>query len=118
MPPQPIDRFYLLYSDSLSELPVLQFQDVILSTLECRVFVRGQEVKLKPQEFRLLKFLISHAQQVWSRRQLLAQAWGEDFSGTPKTVDFHVRKLREKIELDPSNPEYIMTVRGSGYRFG
>ncbi len=103
---------------SLPQLPVLQFQDVILYLQAYRVFVRGQEVKLKPKEFRLLKLLMSYPHQVWSRGQLLAQVWGEDFEGDMKTVDVHIRKLREKLELDPSHPKYIITVRGFGYRFG
>ena len=56
--------------------------------------------------------------RVWTREQLLEKIWGSDFMGDSKTVDVHIRWLREKLEVDPSNPEYLVTVRGFGYRFG
>jgi len=98
--------------------PVLQFKEVFLYPQECRVLVRGQEVNLSPKEFRLLELFMSYARRVWSREQLLDQVWGPDFVGDSKTVDVHIRWLREKLELDPSHPEYLVTVRGFGYRFG
>ncbi len=98
--------------------PILQFKDVTLYPQECRVLVRGQEVNLSPKEFRLLELFMSYARRVWSREQLLDQVWGPDFVGDSKTVDVHIRWLREKLELDPSHPEYLVTVRGFGYRFG
>ncbi|AKG23404.1 winged helix-turn-helix domain-containing protein [Calothrix sp. 336/3] len=103
---------------SLPQLPVLQYKDINLYPQECRVLVRGQEVNLSPKEFRLLELFMSYARRVWSREQLLDQVWGPDFVGDSKTVDVHIRWLREKLELDPSRPEYIVTVRGFGYRFG
>lgn len=98
--------------------PVLQYKDVMLYPQECRVVVRGQQANLSPKEFRLLEVFMSYARRVWSREQLLDQVWGPDFVGDSKTVDVHIRWLREKLELDPSRPEYIVTVRGFGYRFG
>ncbi len=77
----------------------------------------GNSLHLKPKEFDLLAFLMSHRGQVFSRDQLLQQLWGYDYLGDSRTVDVHVRWLREKIEADPSNPELIETVRGVGYRF-
>ncbi|BAY12369.1 winged helix-turn-helix domain-containing protein [Calothrix sp. NIES-2098] len=103
---------------ALPQLPVLKYKDVSLNPQECRVLVRGQEVSLSPKEFRLLELFMSYARRVWSREQLLDQVWGPDFVGDSKTVDVHIRWLREKLELDPSRPEYIVTVRGFGYRFG
>jgi two-component system phosphate regulon response regulator PhoB len=76
------------------------------------------EVNLSPKEFRLLELFINHPRRVWSREHLLDQVWGADFMGDSKTVDVHIRWLREKLELDPSHPQYIITVRGFGYRFG
>jgi two-component system, OmpR family, phosphate regulon response regulator PhoB len=111
----------LLRRQRLSNLPqlsVLKFKDVTLNPQECRVLVRGQEVSLSPKEFRLLELFMSYARRVWSREQLLDQVWGPDFVGDSKTVDVHIRWLREKLEQDPSHPEYIVTVRGFGYRFG
>jgi two-component system, OmpR family, phosphate regulon response regulator PhoB len=103
---------------NLPQIPVLKFKDVTLNPQECRVLVRGQEVSLSPKEFRLLELFMSYARRVWSREQLLDQVWGPDFVGDSKTVDVHIRWLREKLEQDPSHPEYIVTVRGFGYRFG
>lgn len=104
--------------NSLPQLPLLQFKDITLYSQECRVTVRGEEVNLSPKEFRLLELFITHPRRVWSREQLLDQVWGADFVGDSKTVDVHIRWLREKLEKDPSHPEYIITVRGFGYRFG
>jgi len=100
------------------QMPVLQFRDVELYPQECRVTVRGTEVSLSPKEFRLLELFIGSPRRVWSREQLIEQIWGPDFLGDTKTVDVHIRWLREKLEPDPSHPEYIVTVRGFGYRFG
>jgi two-component system phosphate regulon response regulator PhoB len=61
---------------------------------------------------------MSNPRRVWSRDQLIDQVWGADFLGDTKTVDVHIRWLREKLEQDPSQPEYLITVRGFGYRFG
>ncbi|MBR8834628.1 MAG: response regulator transcription factor [Stigonema ocellatum SAG 48.90 = DSM 106950] len=103
---------------SLPQLPVLQYGDLTLYPQECRVLVRSREVALSPKEFRLLELFMSYARRVWSREQLLDQVWGPDFVGDSKTVDVHIRWLREKLEQDPSHPEYLVTVRGFGYRFG
>lgn len=100
------------------QLAMLQFKEITLYPQECRVVVRGQEVNLSPKEFRLLDLFMNHPRRVWSREHLLDQVWGVDFVGDSKTVDVHIRWLREKLELDPSHPEYIITVRGFGYRFG
>jgi|GEM_PF-16686 len=97
---------------------VLQFKEVTLYPQECRVVVREREVNLSPKEFRLLELFLSYPRRVWSREQLLDQVWGPDFIGDSKTVDVHIRWLREKLERDPSNPDYLVTVRGFGYRFG
>ena len=102
----------------LPQLAVLQFKEITLYSQECRVLVRGQEVNLSPKEFRLLDLFMNYTRRVWSREQLLDQVWGADFVGDSKTVDVHIRWLREKLEQDPSHPEYIVTVRGFGYRFG
>ena len=111
----------LLRRQRLSALPqasVLKHKDITLNAQECRVIVRGEEISLSPKEFRLLELFMSYTRRVWSREQLLDQVWGPDFVGDSKTVDVHIRWLREKLEEDPSHPEYIVTVRGFGYRFG
>jgi two-component system, OmpR family, phosphate regulon response regulator PhoB len=97
---------------------VRTFKDISLFPEECRVVVRGEEVNLSPKEYRLLEIFMGYPRRVWSREQLIEQVWGADFMGDTKTVDVHIRWLREKLELDPSQPEYLITVRGFGYRFG
>ncbi len=111
----------LMRRQRLGQLPgpvLLKYKGIVLYQEECRVEVRGEEVKLSPKQFRLLELFMSYPRRVWSREQLLDLIWGTDFIGDSKTVDVHIRWLREKLELDPSRPEYIITVRGFGYRFG
>jgi two-component system, OmpR family, phosphate regulon response regulator PhoB len=98
--------------------PTVKFKDITLYPQECRVTVRGEEVNFSPKEFKILELFMNHTKRVWSREQLLERIWGPDFIGDSKTVDVHIRWLREKLEADPSNPEYLITVRGFGYRFG
>jgi two-component system, OmpR family, phosphate regulon response regulator PhoB len=100
------------------EPTIVQFQEIILYPEEYRVVVRGEVVNLSPREFRLLELFMQNPRRVWGREQLLDRVWGIDFIGDRKTVDVHIRWLREKLELDPSQPQYITTVRGFGYRFG
>ncbi len=102
----------------VSSAPIRKFRDVTLYPDECRVEVRGKEANLSPKEYRLLDLFMSYPRRVWSREQLIEQVWGPDFLGDTKTVDVHIRWLREKLENDPSQPEYLITVRGFGYRFG
>jgi two-component system, OmpR family, phosphate regulon response regulator PhoB len=97
---------------------VIQFQEITLYPEEYRVVVREVGVNLSPREFRLLELVMQNPRRVWSREQLLDRVWGMDFIGDRKTVDVHIRWLREKLEIDPSQPLYITTVRGFGYRFG
>ena len=98
--------------------PVLRFQDIALNPKECRVFLKDEELNLSPKAFRILELFISQPRRVWSRDQIIDKVWGHDFMGDNKTVDVHIRWLREKIEVDPSKPEYLKTVRGFGYRLG
>jgi len=74
-------------------------------------------VRMKPKEFELLLFFMQHPGRVFSREQILDEVWGYDFYGGPRTVDVHVRWLRQKIEDDPAHPQRLKTVRGSGYLF-
>ncbi len=82
-----------------------------------RVWLGEGEISLRPREFDLLAFLVHNRGLALSRRQLLDGAWGSDYIGDERTVDVHVRALREAIEVDASLPERIVTVRGVGYRF-
>jgi DNA-binding response OmpR family regulator len=81
------------------------------------VTVRGALVRLTYVEFELLRTLAAHPGRVYSRRMLLEALWGAADYREPRTIDVHVRHLREKLERDPADPEYILTVRGVGYRF-
>jgi two-component system phosphate regulon response regulator PhoB len=85
---------------------------------QCRVTRDGLEINLSPKEYRLLELFMQHPRRVWSRDKLLEQVWGHDYIGDSKTVDVHIRWLREKLEANPSSPEHLITVRGFGYRFG
>lgn len=77
----------------------------------------GTVVRMKPKEFDLLLFFAEHRGRVFSREQILNEVWGYDFYGGPRTVDVHIRWLRQKIEADAANPLRLRTVRGSGYLF-
>jgi DNA-binding response OmpR family regulator len=81
------------------------------------VEVRGKPVQLTYVEFELLRTMAAHPGRVYSRRMLLESLWGAADFREPRTIDVHVRHLREKLEQDPAEPEYILTVRGVGYRF-
>jgi two-component system phosphate regulon response regulator PhoB len=88
-----------------------------LDTRTQEVTVRGRLVELSALEFKLLYFLASHPRHVFDRDRLLDEVWGRDRFVTPRTVDVHIRRLREKIEEQPNHPMFLQTVRGSGYRF-
>ena len=97
---------------------IQQHANLCLYVRECRVTRDGEDLNLSPKEYKILELFIQHPKRVWSRDQLLEKIWGLDFVGDTKTVDVHIRWLREKIETTPSAPELIRTVRGFGYRFG
>jgi two-component system alkaline phosphatase synthesis response regulator PhoP len=88
-----------------------------LDTRTQEVTVRGRMVELSALEFKQLYFLASHPRHVFDRDRLLDEVWGRDRFVTPRTVDVHIRRLREKIEEFPNRPQFLQTVRGSGYRF-
>ncbi len=94
----------------------IQIGKLQIDLLQHRVRLGDKEISLTSKEFALLSFLAINAGNVYSREQLLAQVWGYDYYGDVRTVDVHIRHLREKIENDPANPEYIITVWGTGYK--
>ncbi len=96
---------------------VIEIDDLRIDLPGHEVSVKGQAVNLSSKEFELLKIFINHPGQVLSREQLLTLIWGNDFYGDDRTVDVHIRWLREKLEDNPSEPKYIITVRGAGYKF-
>ena len=95
----------------------LTFGNLVINLTRREVILDGEPVGLKPQEYELLVFFAEHKGQMLSREFILERVWGWDFIGDSRTVDVHVRWLRQKIENDSSKPERIVTVRGGGYRF-
>ena len=96
----------------------IQIRDLLIDLDSRRVFVDGKEAFLTAKEFDLLELLMKTPGKVYSREKLLDTVWGFDYPGDVRTVDVHVRRLREKIEKKPSAPEYIFTKWGVGYYFG
>ncbi len=98
-----------------SDVPVT-VDDLRLDPARHEVTKGGRPVILSAMEFRLLEFFLRHRGRVYSRTQLLDQVWGQDRFVEPRTVDVHIRRLREKVETDPRRPTLILTVRGLGYK--
>ncbi len=96
---------------------LIKVQDLQIDLYQHKVRVKGSEIDLTSKEFALLNLLATHPGRVYSREQLLEQIWGYNYYGDARTVDVHIRHLREKLEADPSNPRYILTVWGTGYKF-
>jgi len=95
----------------------LEFGNLTINPASHEVLVDDRPAELRPKAFDLLAFLASHRGQVFSREQLLTEIWGWDYFGESRTVDVHIRWIREAIEPDPSKPVRIMTIHGVGYRF-
>lgn len=95
----------------------IQIRDLIIDRKSRRVIVKGEEKMLTGKEFDLLAFLATHPNQVFSKDDLFERIWGIDSLGDISTVTVHIRKIREKIETEPSKPEFIETLWGVGYRF-
>jgi len=94
-----------------------QIGSITLDSVGRRVLKDKSEIQLSMREFDLVAFLISQAGRACSRQELLNQVWGKDWSGDPRTLEVHIRWLRMKIEDNPTQPTYILTIRGFGYRF-
>jgi DNA-binding response OmpR family regulator len=95
----------------------LRFDGLEIDSRAREVRVAGEVVSLTPKEFDLLHFMASSPRRVYSRLQLLEELWDIAYEGDPSTVTVHIRRLREKVEADPSNPRHLVTVWGAGYRF-
>lgn len=96
---------------------VIENGDLKLDCEGRRVYIAGREINLTAKEFELLEILVVNANKVYSRENLLKLVWGNDYPGDVRTVDVHVRRLREKIEKNPSEPKYVHTKWGVGYYF-
>ncbi len=103
--------------DSEPAPEVMRFDSLEIDRTRREVRLGGKVLPLRPQEYELLQFFGQHRGQMLSREFILERVWGWDYIGDSRTVDVHVRWLRQKIEQDPANPERIVTVRGGGYRF-
>ena len=110
-------KAHLRREDMDAEPAALELGPFKLDGKARRVFYKGAELALTSTEFNLLEFFLTHTGRAYSREQLLESVWGEQRFVTPRTVDVHVRRLREQIEEQPDNPRYLTTVRGFGYRF-
>ena len=100
-----------------SQANIIRSGNLTINLGRREVRMDGELLALKPKEYELLTYFVQHSGRVLSRDQLLQKVWGWDYSGGSRTVDVHVRWLREKIESDPANPTRIITIRGAGYRF-
>ena len=101
----------------MSPVETLVFDNLNINLTRREILLNEQVISIKPKEYELLLYLAHHRGQVVSRDRILNEVWGWDFSGGSRTVDVHVRWLREKIEDDPASPKRIITIRGIGYRF-
>jgi DNA-binding response OmpR family regulator len=110
-------KAHLRRGDLDSEPPVVDIGPFKLDRGARRVFYQERPLELTSTEFNLLEFFLTHPGRAYSRDQLLQSVWGEQRFVTPRTVDVHIRRLREQIEDQPESPRYLTTVRGFGYRF-
>jgi two-component system response regulator RegX3 len=103
--------------DSNESRLVLEAGPVRLDTERHAVTVNGQPVTLPLKEFELLEYLMDNTNRVLTRGQIIDRVWGSNYYGDTKTLDVHVKRIRSKIEPDPANPKFIVTIRGLGYKF-
>jgi DNA-binding response OmpR family regulator len=102
---------------ALAEAELMIFDDLTINVSRHEVVLKDVALSLKPQEYELMLYLAQHRGRALSREAILENVWGWEYTGDSRTVDVHVRWLREKIEIDPADPRRIVTVRGVGYRF-
>ncbi len=102
----------------LSGMMSFNEDDLVIDTLKYEVKKRGNIVNLTPNEYKLLMTMVKYPDKAFTREELICMVLGEDFDGYDRTIDTHIKNIRQKIETDPKNPKYIMTIHGIGYRFG
>lgn len=112
-----LSRFERLVGSVERKTEEIRIRGIVIDKRSRKVFVNGKEVLLTSKEYDLLLLFVTHPNQVFSKEQIFERIWGMDSLGDMATVTVHVSKLREKIELDPTNPQYIQTIWGVGYRF-
>ncbi len=110
-------RRYLRFSpESEKKSEIIRHLDIVMDTCTYEVTIGGMPVALTAKEFEILKLFMNHPRKVFTKNQLFRVIWGGDFLKDENTVMVHIRRLREKIEKDPSNPKYIQTIWGIGYK--
>lgn len=112
-----ISRYERLIGENKNKNEIIEIRGLSIDNASRRVYVNGIEVILTAKEFDILKILAINPNKVFSKDNIFNKVWGVDSFGDVGTVTVHIRKLREKIEVDPSNPKYIETIWGVGYRF-
>ncbi|MGE5396783.1 MAG: response regulator transcription factor [Chitinophagales bacterium] len=112
-----ISRYERLLGHKPENTDDIKIKGVVINKTARRVFLNGQELTFSSKEYDLLVLLASNPNRVLSKEQIYEQIWGEEAYGDLTTIAVHIRKIREKIENDPSNPKYLETVWGVGYRF-
>ncbi len=104
-------------SKSDSSPSVIKYGDLQLNSEYRRVYVKDKEINLTSREYEVLELLVSTPGKIYGREELLKTIWGDEYPGDERTVDVHVRRLREKLESNPSEPRFVKTKWGSGYYF-
>ena len=104
----------LTYQDKVE---ILTYKGLSIDYRTYEVTLNGEKIDLSPMELKLLRFLVQNPGRVYTRDQILDHVWGDETFVEPRTVDAHISRLRANIESDPDNPQYILTVRGIGYKF-
>ena len=104
-------------SENAADASVIEISDMRLEVEDRRLYIQDKEINLTFKEFDLLELLVRNPNKVYSREKLLELVWGSDYPGDERTVDVHIRRLREKIEPNPSEPKYVHTKWGVGYFF-
>jgi len=110
-------RYDRLRNGTEDRAAMIRIRDLSIDTRSRRVFIGDTEVSLTAREFELLQFFATNPDRVFSKEQLFDRIWGEETHGDIGTISVHIRRIREKIERDPGEPVYIVTVWGVGYRF-
>jgi DNA-binding response OmpR family regulator len=110
-------RRYVYYNEDKHN-SLLQHGELKLDTLNYKVFKQNKELNLTPREFELLKFFLSNPDRVFTKAQIFNNVWEDEYVNDDNTVMVHVKRLRNKIEDNPNDPKYIVTVWGIGYKLG
>ncbi|MFD0588524.1 response regulator transcription factor [Paenibacillus sp. GCM10027627] len=112
-----LSRYERYTGGSKTDSDMVQIRELAIGKSSRRVYVHGKELSLTTKEFEVLLFLASHPNRVFSKEELFERIWGFDSNGEIATVTVHISRIREKIEADPTSPQFIETVWGAGYRF-